>query len=249
MSPGRIVALVIGGLAFVFVGSAVVGAGLQTAGLIAPQGEPKGEEAPRVAEEAPDTPRPGPPKRSGRGGPTARVTRVIDGDTVVLTRLGRTRLIGINTPEQGRCYENAATRFTRRRLEGRLVRYELGVERRDRYGRTLAYLYRGGMHNLALVRRGLAVALTIPPNDKYAVRFLAAQRRARNLRAGRWSGRCERRRALARARARARPRAERHPPTVPAPRRSNRPKRRGAGRLPPPPDLDYSGSVRSRERG
>jgi micrococcal nuclease len=102
---------------------------------------------------------------AGSNRPTVRVTRVIDGDTVVATRLGKTRLIGIDTPEEGRCYETAATRFTRTHLEGHRVGYELGVEREDRYGRTLAYLYRGGMHNLALVEEGYAKALTIPPND------------------------------------------------------------------------------------
>ncbi len=245
MSSWKIVALLVGGLLFVFVGSAVVGAGLQIAGLFAPQEGSEGEEGSKDAEEATDTPRPG-RNRGGSGESTARVTRVIDGDTVVLTRFGRTRLIGINTPEQGRCHEHAATRFTKRRLEGRLVRYELGVERRDRYGRTLAYLYRGGMHNLALVKKGYAVPLIIPPNDKYASRFVAAQRRARNRREGRRSGACERKRA--RERPRAGRRAKRRRLTAPVPKRSNRPKRRAGGGLPPPPpDLncsDVSGSVR-----
>ena len=42
-----------------------------------------------------------------------RVTRVIDGDTVVMERLGKVRLIGVNTPEKKRCFDDAATRFTR----------------------------------------------------------------------------------------------------------------------------------------
>src|SRR5688500_3672498 len=74
--------------------------------------------------------------------PTVRVERVIDGDTVVLTRFGNTRLIGVNTPEEGECGDNAATRFTRARLEDKTVEYELGVEPEDRYDRTLAYLTR-----------------------------------------------------------------------------------------------------------
>ncbi len=124
--------------------------------------------------------------------PRTRVTGVIDGDTVETAKLGRVRLIGVDTPEEGRCYETAATRFTRERLEGEVVRYELGEERTDPYGRTLAYLWRGGMHNLALVREGYAEALTIPPNDRYADRFEAAERRARRRQEGRW-GVCERR--------------------------------------------------------
>jgi len=119
------------------------------------------------------------------------VTRVIDGDTVDIERLGRVRLIGVDTPEQGRCYENAATRFTRERLEGRVVRYELGVERRDRYDRTLAYLSREGeMHNLALLREGYAKVLTVPPNDRYEATFEKAEREARDTDEGLWD-RCD----------------------------------------------------------
>ena len=59
------------------------------------------------------------------GSPTVRVEWVIDGDNVVLTRFGKTQLIGVEAPREGRCGETAATRFTRRRLEGKRVRYEL----------------------------------------------------------------------------------------------------------------------------
>ena len=137
--------------------------------------------------------------------PTVRVERVIDGDTVVLTRFGKTRLIGVNTPADGRCGDDAATRFTRRRIEDKRVEYELGEEREDRYHRTLAYLTHGdAMHNLALVEEGYATVLTVPPNDKYADRFEAAQAEARQQEKGPRAT-CERRRrqALARARERA----------------------------------------------
>ena len=117
----------------------------------------------------------------------ARVVRVIDGDTVQLRGVGRVRLIGVDTPERGRCFEDAATRFTQAQIGGRRVRYETGDEEQDRYGRTLAYLYRSGrMHNLALVQRGFAETLTIPPNDRFAKRFARAERRARRTGLGRW---------------------------------------------------------------
>lgn len=125
---------------------------------------------------------------------------MIDGDTVDTDRLGRVRLIGVDAPEEGRCYSTAATRFTRHRLDGGVVGYELGVEREDRYGRTLAYLYRGEkMHDLDLVREGYAKVLTIQPNDKYADHFRRAAQGARVANAGVW-GICEElaRRATAR---------------------------------------------------
>ena len=46
----------------------------------------------------------------------ARVTRVIDGDTVEMERLGKVRLIGVDAPKKKRRYDDAATRFTRDRL-------------------------------------------------------------------------------------------------------------------------------------
>lgn len=196
-----IVGVLVGALVALFVGAVVVVAALGAVGVIdLPEPPPEGDSA---------AGRQGNGARHGRRrerGPTVRVIRVIDGDTVVATRIGETRLIGVDTPEQGRCYQNEATRFTRRRLLDERVGYELGVEREDRYGRTLAYLSRGNeMHNLELIEEGYARVLTIRPNDKYAPRFLAAEQEAKRRTEGRWSGTCEkRRRAAAQARARRR---------------------------------------------
>jgi micrococcal nuclease len=121
-----------------------------------------------------------------------RVTRVVDGDTIVLARLGRTRLIGVDTPEVfgGReCYGAEASAFTKRLLpRGTRVRYRFDVERRDRYGRALAYVFKGGRFvNAELVRRGYAVPLTIPPNVRYAERFRALSASARRASRGLWA--------------------------------------------------------------
>jgi len=118
---------------------------------------------------------------SGTGDfPTDRVRRVIDGDTVETEQLGDVRLIGVDTPEEGKCHDNAATQFTRARLEGEVVGVEFDQERTDRYGRTLAYLYRGGMHNLALLEEGHAEVLTVPPNDRYEQDFERAEQDAKS---------------------------------------------------------------------
>jgi micrococcal nuclease len=116
-----------------------------------------------------------------------RVTNVVDGDTVDTDRLGRVRLIGVDTPEERQCYESQAERFTRARLLDKVVQYELGAQREDRYGRTLAYLTRDGqMHNEALLREGYAKVAIFPPNDKYERRFEAAQGEARTTDVGLW---------------------------------------------------------------
>ncbi|MBA3422646.1 MAG: thermonuclease family protein [Thermoleophilaceae bacterium] len=141
---------------------------------------------------------------------TVRVERVIDGDTVVVSRVGTMRLIGVNAPEEGRCGDDAATRFTRRRLKDKRVEYELGEDRRDRWGRTLAYLRRGDtMHNRALIEEGYAKALTIPPNDKYADRFEAAEEKAKQRDEGPQADCAQKRQEVALGRARANERAER----------------------------------------
>jgi micrococcal nuclease len=123
----------------------------------------------------------------------ARVTRHTDGDTLWLSGIGKVRLIGVDTPEvYGRveCLGRAASAFVRRLLPlGARVRYALGVERRDRYGRTLAYLHTddGRFVNLLLVRHGYAQPLTVPPNDRFAARFVAAAREARARGVGLWA--------------------------------------------------------------
>jgi micrococcal nuclease len=128
------------------------------------------------------------------GGPEreATVTRVVDGDTVVLSGIGKARLIGIDTPEvygQVECYGPQASAFAKRLLPpGRRVTYELGAEQRDRYGRALAYVWLddGRFLNRLLVERGYATTLTIPPNDAFADQFAAAAREARRGGRGLW---------------------------------------------------------------
>ena len=87
------------------------------------------------------------------------------------------------------CFGKKATAFTREFVLGKRVKLELDVEERDRYGRLLAYVRRaddGAFLNAALVERGYAQVLTVPPNVKYAERFLRLQRRARARGAGLW---------------------------------------------------------------
>jgi micrococcal nuclease len=126
----------------------------------------------------------------------APVTRVVDGDTIEVRLDGRAeevRLIGVDTPETVKpgtpvqCFGPRASHFTKRRLNGRLVRLVFGVERRDVYGRLLAYVYLGGrFFNPILVRRGLARSLTIPPNDRFAPRFRRLERAAGRAGRGLW---------------------------------------------------------------
>jgi len=139
----------------------------------------------------------GPASSPGAG--SVRVTRVVDGDTIEVQLGGREvdiRLIGIDTPESVapdqpiECYGRRASAYTESRLEGEIVRLEFDVERLDRYGRTLAYVWVDDeLFNETLVAEGYAVVTTFPPNVTYVDRFLAAQRAAREAGRGLW-GEC-----------------------------------------------------------
>lgn len=136
-----------------------------------------------------------------------RVSRVVDGDTLKLSDGERVRLIGIDTPElhySAKLERDArksrkniqeiqalgakASVFTRALCEGKKVRLEFDVQKRDRYGRLLAYAYLedGTFVNAKIVEEGYAQLLTIPPNVKHAELFLKLEREARDKRKGLW---------------------------------------------------------------
>jgi hypothetical protein len=81
----------------------------------------------------------------------ARVTKIVDGDTIhvlIGSRGEKIRYIGVDTPETHKpgtpvqCYGRAASAFNARLLAGRRVELRTDAETRDRYGRLLAYVYR-----------------------------------------------------------------------------------------------------------
>ena len=135
------------------------------------------------------------------------VARVVDGDTLKLENGERVRLIGIDTPEMHeseKLYRDSARteqdistiqklgrrayEFTKNLVEGKRVSLEFDVEKHDRYGRLLAYVYLkdGTFVNARIVEEGYASLMTFPPNVKYADLFLKLLQEARNSRKGLW---------------------------------------------------------------
>lgn len=98
----------------------------------------------------------------------ALVTKVIDGDTVVIDGGERVRYIGIDTPERGRPFYLQSTVKNKELVEGKRVRLYLCKERkRDKYGRLLAYVYADETDvSKTLLKEGLANVLSIPPCGK-----------------------------------------------------------------------------------
>lgn len=136
----------------------------------------------------------GSPDDSGVG---VTVTRVVDGDTVEVSLGGETedvRYIGVDTPESVapgepvECFGKRASGFNQRLVEGRMVRLSFDDERRDRYGRLLAYVHLGPLFvNAELVRRGYARTLAIPPNTGHAQLFARLQQEAGDAGRGLWT--------------------------------------------------------------
>jgi micrococcal nuclease len=69
------------------------------------------------------------------------------------------------------------------------VKLQYDVDRIDQYGRTLAYVYLedGTFVNAEIVKNGYAQIMTVPPNVKYADKFLKLQQEARENNRGLWN--------------------------------------------------------------
>jgi micrococcal nuclease len=129
-----------------------------------------------------------------------RVTEVHDGDTVSIRissflgfpfKIEKVRLIGIDAPElKQEPWGRNAKRYLKRLLSENdwVVRVEFDVEKRDKYGRLLAYLWHknGTLINEKMLSDGLAVLYTVPPNVKYVERLTRAQRIAQQQKKGIW---------------------------------------------------------------
>src|SRR5437870_6765435 len=126
------------------------------------------------------------------------VDRVVDGDTLLLQSGERVRLIGVDTPETKhpskpvQYFGKEATAFTRRMVEGKRVRLEFdqgNVVRghKDRYGRTLAYVFLedGTLLNAEIIKQGYGHAYTQFPFSRME-EFRRLERKAREEQRGLW---------------------------------------------------------------
>ncbi|AXG14864.1 thermonuclease family protein [Intrasporangium calvum] len=138
-----------------------------------PISSPAGPSAPPVAttlaavQQRTVAPRPAPrptPTTPAKPRPALwEVARVVDGDTIHVTRGGdlvKVRLIGIDSPERDECGFDASAASLRRIIGGREVRLLTGARTsQDQYGRLLRYVEVAGTDvGLAQIKSGYAVA-------------------------------------------------------------------------------------------
>lgn len=113
------------------------------------------------------------------------VTKVIDGDTILLEGGKVLRILGIDADEKGYpCFEES-----KRRLESILLNKKVKIERgkksMDQYGRCLGYVFLNGKNiGLSLVQEGLAVCRGSKENIKYEKECEKAEKEARESQRG-----------------------------------------------------------------
>jgi micrococcal nuclease len=124
---------------------------------------------------------------------TATIARVLDGDTIVLTDGRHVRLVQLDAPEtdEHECYAAEAKGVLIYLLPfGTEVEIETdpALDKRDRFGRILAYLERNGTNiNLELVREGAAGPYFFQgARGRYALDLLEAANEARQHQRGLW---------------------------------------------------------------
>lgn len=127
------------------------------------------------------------------------VVRVIDGDTIVISKDGvneSVRMIGVDTPETVhpskpvQCFGEDASLKTKEWLEGRMVNLVLDEEEgeRDKYYRLLGYVYRddGFFINLELIKQGYAYEYTYNLPYQHQAEFVEAEIEAKGAGRGLW---------------------------------------------------------------
>jgi micrococcal nuclease len=124
---------------------------------------------------------------------TAKIERVIDGDTVVLDDQRHVRLVGIDSPETNhpdqpvQRYGEEAKKYLKQRIEGKtcVLEYETTNEK-DVYGRTLAMIFLDGDNiNAEMIKQGLAYAYVKDPNSR-TKDFAVLENIAKKFRKGLW---------------------------------------------------------------
>ncbi len=128
------------------------------------------------------------------------VTSVVDGDTIKVNINGTVetlRLIGMDTPETVdprkpvQCFGKEASNKAKELLVGTKVRLEKDPTQGelDKYGRTLAYIYRedGMFYNKYMIEQGYAHEYTYNTPYKYQAEFKAVQKSAQENLRGLWS--------------------------------------------------------------
>ncbi len=129
----------------------------------------------------------------------AKVARVIDGDTFVLSDSQHVRLLGINCPEVARLnkpaepYSSEATLKTKSLIENKIVKLTFDGNSHDNFGRILAYVWLSDINGkdsifvqAELLKQGLSRISHYPKGKRYYDLFYNLRRTAIRKKIGIW---------------------------------------------------------------
>jgi micrococcal nuclease len=123
------------------------------------------------------------------------VEEIVDGDTLIIEDGIRVRLLGIDAPEAGVCFDAEAKQRLSEMVLGREITLEKDQTATDNYDRLLryAFLYEENPEtdsvfvNERLVRQGFALSDYVKPNRRYLQQIQAAEREAEQEKTGMWA--------------------------------------------------------------
>ena len=126
-----------------------------------------------------------------------RVSRVVDGDTIKLRNGETVRYLDIDTPETVHptkpveCYGPDSDDHNNKLVNGKVVYLYVGANAKDKYGRTLAYVFTNNSFvNGELVSEGFATVRSYGQPGELFENLMEFQKKARLLDKGLW-GKCE----------------------------------------------------------
>ncbi len=121
---------------------------------------------------------------------TAKIKKVIDGDTILLSNGLVLRYVGITAPEAGEPFEKEATVANTKLVERKTVKLVYDNYKSDKFGRLLAYVFVDGLSvSEELARLGLAEVVVYQKRKPfiYQDQLLKAQDQAKKKRLGIWN--------------------------------------------------------------
>ncbi len=114
-----------------------------------------------------------------------KVERVIDGSTIELTTGAKVGYISVDIPRD-KYFQ--ATEVNRQLVEGKMIRLEFDFEKKDRYGRVVAYAYVDSIFvNARLIEEGYARFSAHPKNARHQNVFLDLEEKAKKAAVGIWA--------------------------------------------------------------
>lgn len=124
-----------------------------------------------------------------------QIGKVHDGDTLKLTDGRKLRIIGLNTPEHARDekpaepYAMQATQTLKQLIDNQhRIKLRYGAEKRDHYGRLLSHVFLNDGRNITelMLKKGMGLALVIPPNLWNKDCYQQAEQTAQQAQTGLW---------------------------------------------------------------